>query len=148
VHWLRSLGTILWDFAHLSMSFWWHGRMVRWMGMSSTSPQCALLSTSRELLQALLDAYTDIFAMPQGLPPLRRHDHHIRLLPGMTPVAVRPYRYPQLLKDELERQCDEMLQQSIIRECTSAFTSPVLLSRSRMVRGAFALTTVNSRRRQ
>jgi hypothetical protein len=61
---------------------------------------------------------------------------------------VRPYRYPQLLKDELERQCDEMLQQSIIRECTSAFMSPVLLSRSRMVRGAFALTTVNSTRRQ
>jgi hypothetical protein len=27
----------------------------------------------------------------------------------------------------LERQCDDMLQQGIIRECTSAFTSPVLL---------------------
>jgi hypothetical protein len=127
VHWLRSLGPILWDFTHLSMSFWRHGRMVRWTGVGSTSPQCALLSTSRELLQALLDTYTDIFAMPQGLPPPRRHDHRIRLLPGTAPVAVRPYRYTQLLKDELERQCDDMLQQGIIRECTSAFTSPGLL---------------------
>jgi hypothetical protein len=24
-------------------------------------------------------------------------------------VAVRPYRYPQLLKDEVERQTDDML---------------------------------------
>jgi hypothetical protein len=24
-------------------------------------------------------------------------------------VAVRPYRYPQLLKDEVERQADDML---------------------------------------
>jgi hypothetical protein len=42
-------------------------------------------------------------------------------------VAVRPYRYPQLLKDEIEQQCDAMLQQGIIRECTSAFSSLVLL---------------------
>jgi hypothetical protein len=58
---------------------------------------------------------------------MRRHDHHIRLLPGSLPVAVRPYRYPQLLKDEIERQCDDMLQQGIIRECNSAFSSRVLL---------------------
>jgi hypothetical protein len=50
VRWLHSLGPILWDFAHMSMSFWRHGRTVRWTGVGSTSPQCALLSTSRELL--------------------------------------------------------------------------------------------------
>jgi hypothetical protein len=110
----------------MSMSFWRHRRMMRWTGVGSTSPQCVLLSTSRELLQALLDAYTDIFAMSQDLPPSRRHDRRIHLLPSTALVAVRPYRYPQLLKDELERQCDEMLQ-GIIWECTSAFTSPVLL---------------------
>jgi hypothetical protein len=75
----------------------------------------------------LLDSFFDIFAEPRGLPPPRRHDHRIRLLSSTTPVVVRPYHYPQLLKDEIERQCDEILQLGIIRECTSTFTSSMLL---------------------
>jgi hypothetical protein len=42
-------------------------------------------------------------------------------------VAVRPYRYPQLQKDELERQCTAMLAQGIIRLSTSPFLALVLL---------------------
>ena len=44
---------------------------------------------------------------------------------------MRPYRYPQLLKDEIERQCADMLRQGIIRPSTSAFSSPVLLVRKK-----------------
>src|SRR6185312_12436071 len=58
-------------------------------------------------------------------------DHCIHLLPGTSPVAVRPYRYAQLLKDEIEAQCKAMLVQGIIRQSTSAFSSPVLLVRKR-----------------
>jgi hypothetical protein len=32
-----------------------------------------------------------------------------------------------LLKGEIERQCEDMLQQGIIRECTSAYSSAALL---------------------
>lgn len=44
---------------------------------------------------------------------------------------VRPYRYPQLLTDEIERQCDAMLQQGLIHHSTSLFSSPVLLMRKK-----------------
>jgi hypothetical protein len=43
------------------------------------------------------------------------------------PVAVHPYRYPQLQKDELERQCAAMLAQGIIWPSTSPFSASVLL---------------------
>jgi hypothetical protein len=42
-------------------------------------------------------------------------------------VAVRPYRYPQLLKDEVERQCADMLAQGTIRPSSSPFSALVLL---------------------
>jgi hypothetical protein len=78
-------------------------------------------------MESLLLDFADIFEAPRGLPPQRRHDHRIHLLPGTAPVAVRPYRYPQLLKDEVERQCADMLAQGIIRPSTSPFSSPILL---------------------
>jgi hypothetical protein len=51
------------------------------------------------------------------------------VLPGLAPVAVRPYRYPQLQKDELEHQVAGMLAQGIIRPSTSPFSALVLLIR-------------------
>jgi hypothetical protein len=51
----------------------------------------------------LVQEFDEVFAMPTGLPPPRQFSHWIHLLPGTPPVVVRPYRYPQLLKDELER---------------------------------------------
>jgi hypothetical protein len=62
-----------------------------------------------DLLAALLDKFQEVFAEPSGLPLQRSHDHHINLLPGASPVAVRPYRYPSAHKDELEWQCCTML---------------------------------------
>jgi hypothetical protein len=57
----------------------------------------------RSLLDELLLQHADVFNTPRGLPPARPYNHRIHLLPGTTPVAVRPYRYPQLQKDELKR---------------------------------------------
>ena len=45
----------------------------------------------------------------------------------MAPDAVQPDHYPQLQKDELERQCATMLSQGIIRPSTSPFAVPVPL---------------------
>jgi hypothetical protein len=127
IQWLRTLGPILWDFDNLTMCFWHDGRRVLWTGVGSMALHCNTLSTPRDLMEALWDSFTDIFTEPSGLPPSQHHDHCICLLPGTAPVAVWPYCYPQLLKDEIEHQCDEMLRQGIIQECTLAFSSLVLL---------------------
>lgn len=126
VQWLRSLGPILWNFG-LTMTIWRNGYTVIWHGIGTTSASCVEQSRDHELLPLYLLPLMISFKIHKGCPPLppRRHDHHIRLLPGSTPIPVRPYRYPQLLKDEIECQCEDMLKQAIIWECTSTFSSPV-----------------------
>ncbi|CAL4917571.1 unnamed protein product [Urochloa decumbens] len=127
VQWLKTLGPITWDFTTLTMTLLHQGRPCVWHGIGGTAVSLTALTATRDLMESLLHAYDDLFAEPTGLPPARRHDHRIHLVPGTAPIAVRPYRYPQLLKDEIERQCEEMLAQGIIRESTSPFSSPVLL---------------------
>jgi hypothetical protein len=62
-------------------------------------------------------SYKDIFET-HSLPPAYHHDHCIHLLLGSPPVVVWSYPYPQLLKNEIERQCDDMLVQGIIQDST------------------------------
>jgi hypothetical protein len=136
---IRTLGPILWDCEVLTLLFWRNGRRITWQGVAGASaPQPAasaqlLVVTSPDprlpLLDTLVQQHIAVFAEPMGLPSARPYDHRIHLLPGTAPVAVRPYRYPQLQKDELEWQCAVMLAQGIIRSSTSPFSEPVLLVR-------------------
>nr|GEV11618.1 hypothetical protein [Tanacetum cinerariifolium] len=61
-------------------------------------------------LVSLLTNYSNIFVLPTGLPPQRDHKHAIVLKSGTEPINVRPYRYPQLQKDEIEKLVGEMLE--------------------------------------
>jgi hypothetical protein len=117
VEFLRTLGPILWDFEDLCMAFTRGGRRLLWKGMGSPrddirEPVIRAVSAlpDQPLLDRLLLQFAVIFDEPRGLPPECPYDHRIHLLPGTAPVAVRPYRYPQLQKDELERQCAAMLE--------------------------------------
>ena len=140
IAWLRTLGPILCDFEQRRMAFHLKGRRVVWAGVaaSGTSPRPSSdpllannlftdLGSEQDLLERFLATYDDVFAAPTGLPPARACDHRIHLKTATEPVAVRPYRYPQLQKDELETQCEAMMQQGIIRPSTSPFSAPVLL---------------------
>ena len=67
-------------------------------GIGSDFQPTVAATTTDNLVEVLLSDFADIFSETRGLPPQRRHDHRIHLLPDTVTVAVRPYRYPQLLK--------------------------------------------------
>lgn len=78
-------------------------------------------------LSPLIRQYEDVFHMRNGLPPERHQNHHIVLKDGTDPIRVRPYKYSQAQKDEIEKLIHDMLADGIIRLSSSPFSSPVLL---------------------
>ena len=104
VDWLRSLGTINWNFAELSMRFIMGGKEITLQGLKApkhaveeepnlnkvtltkgkgiwlqlmkiTAPFGA--ATTEPSIQAVLDGFKSVFNEPKGLPPFRSHDHQI-----------------------------------------------------------------------
>lgn len=78
-------------------------------------------------IQLNLNDFVAVFADPMGLPPSRHCDHTIPLIQGAQPFNIRPYRYPPVLKDEIEKQVSDMLAQGVIQKKWNPFASPVLL---------------------
>jgi hypothetical protein len=104
VQWLRTLGPLLWDFNTTRLSCWRDDHQVTWQGISHRQSSTAVQSISTfDMMPLLLQEFDDVFAAPTGLPPPHQHNHRIHLLPNTAPIAERPYRYPQLVKDELEQ---------------------------------------------
>ena len=66
------------------------------------------------VVQPLLEEFAHLFTPPLGLPPSRNCDHTIPLIASAQPIFVRPYRYAPILKSEIEKQVNDMLQQRII----------------------------------
>lgn len=80
-----------------------------------------------EFIAPLLEKYAQVFKVPSRLPPSRDHEHSITMKEGSNPISGRPYRYPQVQKNEIERLISEMLSAGIIKPSTSQYSSPVLL---------------------
>lgn len=91
---------------------------------ATTVPEKPTIPTE---LMTVLQKYKSVFTEPQGLPPVRKHDHKIPLLQGSQPVNQRCYRVPYVQKTEIERQVKEMLNSGIIQESSSPFASPIIL---------------------
>jgi hypothetical protein len=68
-------------------------------------------------LHLLKEKFQDIFADPNSLPPLRGvFDHKIPLLPEVSLVNIRPYRYPLKQRVIIEQLIHEMLDRGIIQK--------------------------------
>ena len=80
-------------------------------------------------MAALLEEFKSVFATPEGLPPLRDHEHKINLKEGAQAICQRPYKYPYYQKNEIEKIVKELLSAGLIRNSSSPFASPVLLVR-------------------
>lgn len=69
-----------------------------------------------------------LFELPTTLPPHRgSFDHRIPLIDKANPVNKRPYRYPGIKKDVIEKLVQEMLDQGVVQHSTSPYASPVVL---------------------
>ena len=71
--------------------------------------------------------YSSLFQPLTNLPPSRSTVHSITLLPNATPMNVKPYRYPNYQKQEIEDQVSAMLTKGFIQPSSNPFSSPVLL---------------------
>jgi hypothetical protein len=80
---------------------------IYFVATNHTAPE---LTDLPEDLQHLIQQYKHLFEPPVGLPSPRACNYLIPLLPNAKPVAMRPYRYPPKLKDELKKQVADMLQ--------------------------------------
>jgi hypothetical protein len=91
VHWLESLGPILWDFSRRILAFMRNGHWVTWTRPDATTPSpVPLFSATSDIMEALLDEFEPLFACP-AVYRRRAHTHRIQLLPGTSPFMVCPY---------------------------------------------------------
>jgi hypothetical protein len=80
-------------------------------------------------LLALLDKYADCFSDKPGLCNVVEHE--INLMPGFVPKRSRAYRIPEMLKNEVDRQIDDLLQQGLITPSKSPVASPIVCVRKK-----------------
>ncbi|GJS64184.1 putative mitochondrial protein [Tanacetum coccineum] len=102
------------------------GFLVEMKQLDDTQAEATITGTSFDI-GGLLAEYEDVFNLPSGLPPSRDHEHFIVLKDSTTPISVRPYRYPYIQKNKIEKLVKEMLSAGVIQPSSSPFSSLVLL---------------------
>ena len=84
----------------------------------------------QQILQ-LLTEYQDIFSQHDhdyGLCNLPGCEHTIDIIPNSQPVRSPPHRATPTMREVIEKETRDMLQQGIIRESSGEWTSPVVMS--------------------
>jgi hypothetical protein len=81
---------------------------------------------SLETIKVVLE-FPDVFPKDLlGMPPERKVEFAIELLPGNTPIYKRAYRVSGSELVELKKQIDELSEKGYIRPSTSPWAAPIL----------------------
>jgi len=81
------------------------------------------LVTFAKCIRRVLEEFPDV--MPEDLPPRRRVDHAIEMMPGVEPPAKAPYRMSHEELKELKVQLEELLAKGSIKPSKSPYGAPV-----------------------
>jgi hypothetical protein len=87
----------------------------------------------------VVSEFPDVFPedLP-GMPPERKVEFSIELLPGTTPISKRAYRVSRPELVELKKQIDELSEKGYIRPSTSPWAAPILFVEKKMAPGGCA----------
>jgi hypothetical protein len=89
-----------------------------------------LNSEERASILTICEEYNDIFHLPGDRLTSTSTIEHAIPSPTIDPhraINVKPYRIPEVLKDEVQRQTEQMLTDGLIQHCTSPWNSPILV---------------------
>lgn len=95
-----------------------------------------LNSEELKSINALLNEFSDVFFL-QGdkLNENSEFKHKIELVEGAKPVKLKPYRIPEALQAEMNRNIQEMLDSGTIGESNSPWNLPVFLVPKKTIEG-------------
>jgi len=86
------------------------------------------LVTSPKCIRRVLEEFPDVMLedLPEDLPPRRRVDHAIEVMPGLAPPAKAPYQMSHEELKELKVQLEELFAKGYIKLSKSPYGAPVL----------------------
>ena len=87
-------------------------------------------------IKIILSQFPEVFS--KSLEKCNLTTHKIKLLPDFKPKRFKAYRIPELLKSEVTRQLDEMLNQGIIVPSQSEMVSSVTYSKAMEIQRGYA----------
>jgi hypothetical protein len=85
------------------------------------------LVTFPKCIKRVLDEFSDVMPeeLPKDLPPRRRVDHAIEVMPGVAPPAKAPYRMSHEELKEFKVQLEELLAKGYIKLSKSPYGAPI-----------------------
>ena len=83
-----------------------------------------LSNAEKQQLLSTLDDFADVFVEKPGLCTIGEHEIHVT--PDFKPKRLRAYRVPELLKPEVARQIQELLDLGFIQPSNSPMASPIV----------------------